>query len=378
MSSIPVFSGPLNLIPNSLDSRQRKKQHTERLEEEKKHFTGIITELEEALNEMKVRETEWAHEKENWAITQQQYKQYIDTLMIEKEEIVRCHTIESGELRKKNSFLVDQIHKLESTAMSTAPSSTGFSADFSDFDHITMHSSPWENFSAVNDFSIETEPQTDTPIALSSNQTKPTAKDDDKTAASGFLLLLLLCGAWVASKSSQAAVNLPQMPEDMRVASAAVLDHIYQDAGIPTQQSSRVPLYEAHAAKVPPPHDPRKTTLSAFEIASLSKSPLDSVHRHLTVPTEDQVRDQIFSLTASQYNALSGDIGYDSPKKSPKSHRRNLEQTLMAVRSRTDGGAADVYTRSLMWDRVPREVVRDFARMVSESNVAEHWKSEPV
>ena len=365
-------------MTRSLDSRQRKKQHTERLEEEKKHFSGIITELEEALGEMKVRETEWVREKENWAITQQQYKQYIDNLVLEKEEIVRCHTIESGELRKKNSFLIDQIHKLESTAMSTAPSSTGFSADFSDFDHITMHSSPWENFSVVNDFSIETEPQTDTPAALSSNQAKPTIKEDDRTAASGFLLLLLLCGAWVASRSSQAAVNLPQMPEDMRAASAAVLDHIYQDAGIPPQKASRVPIYDAHAGEMPPPHDPRKTTLSAFEIASLSKSPLDSLHHHLTAPTEDQLRDQVFSLSTTQYNALAGDTDYTPPKKSPKSNRRNLEQTLIAVRSRTDGGAADVYTRSLMWDKIPREVVRDFARMVSESNVAGQWKSEPM
>ena len=366
------------LKPGSLDSRQRKKQHTERLEEEKKHFTSIITELEEALGEMKIRETEWLREKENWAVTQQQYKQYVDNLVLEKEEIVRCHTIESGELRKKNSFLIDQIHKLESTAMSTAPSSTGFSADFSDFDHITMHSSPWENFSVVNDFSIETEPQAERPVAIPFNQAKPTIKEDDKTAASGFLLLLLLCGAWVASRSSQTAVNLPQMPEDMRVASAAVLDHIYQDAGIPPQPNSGASTYEAQAAKVPQPPDRRKTTLTAFEIANLSKSPLDSLHHHLTAPTEDQLRDQVFSLTASQYNSISGDTNYDSPKKSPKRNRRNLEQTLIAVRSRSDAGATDVYTRSLMWDRVPREVVRDFARMVSESSAVDQWKSEPV
>jgi len=34
-------------------SRQRKKQHTEKLEEEKKQYTSIISELEEVIEQMK-------------------------------------------------------------------------------------------------------------------------------------------------------------------------------------------------------------------------------------------------------------------------------------------------------------------------------------
>jgi len=30
--------------------------------------------------------------------------------------------------------------------------------------------------------------------------------------------------------------------------------------------------------------------------------------------------------------------------------------------------AAEVYTRSLLWDQVPADVVRDFARMVGQHN----------
>ena len=30
--------------------------------------------------------------------------------------------------------------------------------------------------------------------------------------------------------------------------------------------------------------------------------------------------------------------------------------------------AADVYTRSLLWDKIPTEVVREFKRMVEESS----------
>jgi hypothetical protein len=31
-------------------------------------------------------------------------------------------------------------------------------------------------------------------------------------------------------------------------------------------------------------------------------------------------------------------------------------------------GAAEVYTRSLLWDQIPSDVVRNFAKMVAESN----------
>lgn len=325
---------------------------------------------------MKLRETEWTREKENRAALEQQYKQYIDALVMEKEELVRCHTIESGELRKKNSFLVGQIQRMESTAMSTAPSSTGFSADFSDFDHLTMHSSPWDNFSVVNDFSVETEPQ---PLATPVTQAKPTFKDDDRATTSGFLLLLLLCGAWVASKGSGSAVQLPQMSEDMRVASSAVLDHIYQDAGLQSELIPRPASYEAPMPKTISSRESRKTTLSAFEIASLSKSPLENLHHHLTAPTEEQIQAQAFSLSASQYNAISADSGYEHRKLLHPHGRRILEDALAAIRSRSEGSAAEIYTRSLMWDKVPREVVKDFARMVAAAGgAAEQWKSEPM
>ena len=326
---------------------------------------------------MKLREQEWAREKDSWAVSQQQHKQYIDTLLMEKEELVRCHTIESGELRKKNSFLIEQIQRMESTAMSTAPSSTGFSADFSDFDHLTMQSSPWENFSVMNEFNIESEHPVDVPANVSIAQTKPVVKDDDKSITSGFLFLLLLCGAWVASRSSTSNAVLPDLPEDMRVASAAVLDHIYQDAGLQPHQVSRPAKYGSRADDIAS-HQHQKTTLNALEMASISQSPLDSLHHRLTSPTDEQLRDQAFSLSASQYNAISGSAGYDVPKPPQPSGRRNLEEALLAVRKRSEGPAADVYSRSLMWDRVPSEVVRDFARMVTSSSTGEQWKSEAI
>ena len=214
-------------------------------------------------------------------------------------------------------------------------------------------------------------------------QAKSASKDDDRAATSGFLLLLLLCGAWVASKGSGSAVQLPQISEDMRVASAVVLDHIYQDAGLQSELLPRPTPYEAPIPKIILSRESRKTTLTAFEIASLSKSPLEYLHHHLTAPTDEQMQAQAFSLSAIQYNAISADSGYEHRNSlQPHGHphvRRNLEDALVAIRSRSEGSAAEVYTRSLMWDKVPHEVVKDFARMVAAAGgAAEQWKSEPI
>ena len=331
---------------------------------------------------MKLHEVEWAREKEDWAASQQQLKQYVDNLLIEKDELVRCHTIETGDLRKRNTILSEQIQRIESTTMSTAPSSTGFSAEFSDFDHLTMDSSPWDNFSLANDFSIETDNSTGDSMMNDTKRSKPAVKEDDKVAASGFLLMLLLCGAWVASRGPTASSTaLPAMSDDMRAASATVLNHIYKDAGV---QLTEIPCTTQQAKKVLPCNTghskARKTTLGAFEIASLSNAPLETLHHQLTAPSKAQLQDQAFSLSPIQYNELSSDGGRDQ-QHAPKYHtHRNIGDALAAIRGAQEGTAADVYTRSILWDKVPKDVVRDFARKVAETTteVQGSWKSEPL
>lgn len=357
-----------------LDSRQRKKQHTERLEEEKKNFTTIINELEEALGEMKIREAEWEREKEGWVAAQQHYKQYIDTLLQEKEDLVQTHTIESNELRKKNNFLTEQVQRLESTSMSAAPSSTGFSTDFSDFDQLNMggDNSPWDPISFVNEFNLESEHQTETSlVVLPPKKEKSAPRFEEQTATSGLLLMLLLCGAWVASnRSTILPASIPRMPEDVRVASAAVLDSIYKDAGVQPlkatgPEGSRIDVDQPKGVS----SSVRKTTLSATEIASLSRSPLESLHRQLVTPSQEQQRSQLFSLSADQYNDLtSDDAFFDDQKPVNIGNRRNLGEALAALRSNTKGPAAEVYTRSLLWDKISADVVKDFSRMVAECN----------
>jgi len=321
---------------------------------------------------MRLREQEWEQQRNSWQTTQQQYKQYIDEMMMEKEEMIRCHTLETAELRKKNALLTEQAQRLESTSMSAVPSSTGFSADFSDFDHLTMESSPWDNFSMVNEYGLDTEPKQETSLVVLPKKEKSSTKDDDddKTATSGLLLMLLLCGAWVASSNTVASIaSIPRMPEDVRVASAAVLDNIYRDAGLQPAHITQPQSQNVDTVKKPSSRSPPKTTLSASEFAGLSKSPLATLHHQLTAPSKQQQRDHVFAMSANQYNHLTSDELFDEPtSSSAPSHRRNLGAALAAMRKDKQGSAAEVYTRSLMWDEVPANVVRDFARMVAECN----------
>lgn len=318
---------------------------------------------------MKVRETDLAREKDNWIVSHQQLQRYIDELTLEKEELIQRHTIETADLRRKNAILADQAQKYEAISMSAVPSSTGYSADFSDFDHLTMESSPWDNFSMVNDFGLSAEIKTEASLGEPSEGDKVIAKDEGKTATSGLLLMLLLCGAWVASSSNSAVSSpLPRMPEDVRVASAEVLETIYKDAGVQPHRAVRTtgvnPVLESSSTR----HASVKTTLSASEMATLSSSPLATLHHQLATPSHAQQREQAFSLSANQYNGItSGDI-LEEPDPPVATHRRNLGEALAALRNEKQGSAAEIYTRSLMWNHVSTEVVRDFARMVTECN----------
>jgi Skp family chaperone for outer membrane proteins len=359
-SLIPFgISGPLTCV-FSLDSRQRKKQHTERLEDEKKHYTALINDLEEDLAEAKLALDDWARKE-------QQYQQYIENMQLEKEEMVRNHTIESGDLRKKVSVLTDHIQRLESTAMSAVPSSTGYTADYSDIDSLTMDSA-WDNISFLNDFTADADVKIENtlvPAKKAENSLLPLS-DPEKPAAQGLLLMLLLFGAFVASKGS--SPSIPQMSDDVRAASATLLEDIFKDAGV--QQSASgvsdaiAPLQSGSSwSNNPIP------SMGGNDMVGVTSSTLGDLVDSLAQPTEEQHHEQLFGLSAAQYNGLtSQDFLQNVPTRSTSQGRRNLGESLAAMRSNSKKSAAEVYTRSLLWDQVPSEVVRNFAKMVSECN----------
>ncbi|KAH6670096.1 hypothetical protein B0J14DRAFT_111409 [Halenospora varia] len=341
----------------ALDSRQRKKQHTERLEDEKKHYTALINDLEEDLAEAKLALDDWARKE-------QQYQQYIENMQMEKEEMVRSHTLETGDLRKKVSVLTEHVQRLESTAMSAAPSSQGFATDYADIEGLTMDSA-WDNISFLDDFAVENQVKIENALVPAKKENS-LLSEPEKPAAQGLLLMLLLVGAFVASKGPSSA-PVPQVSEDVRAASATLLEDIFKDAGVsqtPSGVAAMAPMQSANAWSATP-----MPSMGGNEMIGVQPSSLSDLADSLAQPTEEQNNEQVFSLSAAQYNGLtSHDFLQNAPQPSTSQGRRNLGETLAAMRSNSKKSAAEVYTRSLLWDQVPSEVVRNFAKMVSDCN----------
>lgn len=317
----------------------------------------MINDLEEDLAEAKLALDDWARKE-------QQYQQFIENMQMEKEEMLRVHTLETGDLRKKVSVLTEAVQRLESAPVNNVSHSHGFSNDYTDIDSLTMDSA-WDNISFLNDFAAEPEVKIENTLVPLKKPENSLLSDSEKPAAQGLLLMLLLFGAFVASKGS--SPSIPQMSDDVRAASATLLEDIFKDAGVPQSASgvseAIAPLPSGNSWSTAIPQ------MGGNEMVGVTSSTLGDLADSLSHPTEEQNHEQLFSLSAAQYNGLtSQDFLQHTPQRSTSQGRRNLGETLAAMRINSKKSAAEVYTRSLLWDQVPSEVVRNFAKLVSECN----------
>jgi hypothetical protein len=331
-----------------LDSRQRKKLHTEKLEEEKKHFTSTISDLEDALQSMKIREAELLREKSEWIATHQQMNNYIESMHMEKDEVIRVHTLETAELRKKNNILMETVDKLERGIKPIQENPTG---DFNGFDNFAMETNSWEDF-PMNGMPMQ-EPHQPT------SQIKPSEKSTELPISWNAFYMCLLFGAFIASNSTSIpGHSLPQLSEEYRAESANVLKAVL--ASSPSHDLT-------HALGTGTSTGPAPATISGMEMAQMSvPSTLDQLHNTLIMPTQTQEREQVFSLNANQYNSLTTfqDDGFKPQQPS------TLQQALAAMQNtaarQSQMASSDVHSRSVMWDQVPEKVIRDFRRMVQD------------
>ena len=364
------------LTGRSLDSRQRKKQHTERLEDEKKHFSEAINSLEDTIVKME-------REMQKLALEKQNYESYSRELERKQEEMISRHTIETGELRKKISVLTNEVQSM-SHAATTAP---GFPGAFAEMEGMAMDCS-WDNMPMFGEFPMEqaaSEVKQEMQIVPAAKRPEvvalPTTSttDSEKPAAQqgGLLFMLFLVGAFVLSSRSSTP-SIPRVSEDVRAASATLLENVLKDAGVAQVASG------LQAAMAPQPSSSTSTwaqasqpslSMAAPMVDHVVPSVLGDMADVLTQPTEHQTNEQIFSLSAAQYNDLTSHDFLQGPLSTERSTgslgRRNLAEALANIRSSDkQSTAAEVYTRSLLWDQIPRDVVRTFARMVAESNNA--------
>lgn len=324
---------------------------------------------------MRIREAELLREKSEWMATQQQYHHYVEGLQMDKDEMIRVHTLETAELRKKNNILMETVEKLERGIKPAVADNVV--NDFSGFESMMDHNS-WEEFTNPNGLPMEANSVPAHTAASQSHAVGPTNErpgEKVNTAADcpfswNAFYMCLLFGAFIASNStSLPGRSLPQLSEEYRAESANVLKAVLASSPSEMTQPSH------NAAASAPSAWPGEATMNGMEVAQMTTSPampsgLDHLHDTLVMPTQEQEREQVFSLSADQYNSLTTfddhSVGFKPQQQS------NLQQALAAMRNSAAqqrmhaARTSDVYTRSLMWDRVPEKVIRDFRRMVQE------------
>ncbi|CAD0089792.1 unnamed protein product [Aureobasidium vineae] len=277
---------------------------------------------------------------------------------------------EMKQLKAQKRLLRNREAAPAAPAMSAAPSSTGFTDFNLEMDHLAIGDQPWDRFINVPgvddaDYLGDTaesfatiQPTKQLSQRRQDSATKPST---EQPVASGILFMLLLCGAFVASRSSSTARDtaqnnlIPKMPDEVRAASTEVLNNLLK--GNPKEASLFLPdLAPSYRYSQPSKQAwPQPTNIA-------------DLHKHLTSPTAMQEAEQAFAMTPEQYNALTTYEHMDTIASAPPSQslRPNLAETLGRMREARGPSAAEVYTRSLLWDTIPEDVVKAFKRAVAQ------------
>jgi len=360
----------------SLASRQRKKKHTEDLEVKEKGYTHQINMLEKEISDLTIDNHRREDERQMLVHRFQESQRFIETLHDQIREMQMQHNEETSNLRRKINILTDQLAAGPAPAMSAAPSSTGFTDFNAEMEALNMEPHDWDNFVLVeglhNNTSVDFafNPEHGKPPAARGTRPLPGAvveaapkksADTDQPIASGLLFMLLLCGAFIASKPAHSQPrDMPKMPAEVCAAAPTVLNNLLSESGPrPSPTNART----VHA----PGQGPPSPSARPYLLPS-TNSRLDQLHQRLTSPSKQQEIDQAFALTTAQYASITH-MDYPSPypdhDAAPRP-RRNLADALALDEHAPPGSKAEVYTRSLLWDQIPADVVKQFREMVRE------------
>lgn len=308
----------------------------------------------------------------------------IDNMQDEKRDLMMRHNEEASQLRRKVQILTEQLEAGPAPAMSAAPSSTGFTDFNAEMEALNMGPHDWDNFIFVNDlqngspddFAFQPKPETTKNSGIEKKQmsniasqnlaTRSAPSVSEQPVASGLLFMLLLCGAWIASKPATSQPHgLPQMPPDVRAAAPAVLSSLLSEGN---------PLMEQDYSQgaMTGAQEPLPSGLPA----SSRPGNLDRMHHAMTASTKQQQVDQAFALTQMQYASITK--GHNQPYNQHPNHetappqRRVLAEALSSLeQEQARNNKAEVYTRSLLWSQIPTDVVRQFKELVRDHNALE-------
>lgn len=284
--------------------------------------------------------------------------------------MIRAHTQETIELRKRNGMLREYFEKMD-VAATPGPSSIELANDFSEFDSIALDDGSWDGFAIAPEFGAEPkrEPSQSVAPALPGDHDTQTVTSTELPFSWNAFYMCLLFGAFIASNTSSLSPSaIPALSEEYRAESANVLKAVL--ASTPSQDQHGFfsnPLVPGPSISAHRPTN-QPSTISAAEMASITSEPgsLEALHSSLITPSKQQQEEQVFSLNLDQYNALTNTMHEDSEERY-EHQPTSLQQALAAMRDgQANANRGAVYSRSLLWDQVPEKVVRDFRRMVRE------------
>ncbi|KAK6376060.1 hypothetical protein LTS17_007311 [Exophiala oligosperma] len=377
----------------ALDSRQRKKTHTEKLEQEKKIFTDQKNEMENTIAHL---EASLHQEREQWARQRQQCEQYIQRLQYERDEAIRTKTLDTADLRRQNNILKDTVRELERQQhVKTFSNSAAdaFTNDFTNFRSLDLEDT-WENeFSLINTEDLkmeENEPLQRQATPRPPTSTQPLEGDSlDVKVDTGFswntFYMCLLAGAFIVSQTgsqttnaASAAVITPIMPalaDDYRAEAGNVLNAVLASApagaheALPSRPASTIEHSDYQQAR-----EAQSDMMSSTGHAA--ETSLDSLHATLTTPSRHQRTSAAFSLSASSYNHITnGGSVFDDDDSDDveivEVKPTRLQQLFANMRAEQDGidrmagMSSKASERSVLLDRVPEKVLRDFREMIA-------------
>nr|OQO31596.1 hypothetical protein B0A51_00747 [Rachicladosporium sp. CCFEE 5018] len=358
----------------ALASRQRKKKHTEDLEGREKSYSNTMQMLEQQVADLSVERDQLLHDRQILIHRRQEADHIIDSMHLEKRDMEMRHNEETSSLRRRLMALTEQIEAGPAPMMSAAPSSTGFTDfnaemeamsighhewDFGGFDDLTGSHSDfgYDHHAASMEQQVKSHPVVEKRASSSTIVPLPKKAVDDaqQPLASGLLFMLLLCGAFVASRPATISTSDLPITSEVRAAAPAVLSNLLQEANAGAVPTSR---QNAGAPSHPQPREPFPSHHPT--------SGLDNLQHRLITPSKQQEIDAAFALTPAQYAALSGeDVEYDLSDHQPTTQQRTLADALVQPTA-ADGSQAEVWTRSLLFDQIPAHVVRQFREMVRD------------
>ena len=250
--------------------------------------------LEQQMAEMTIERDNLARDRQILVHRTQEAERIIESLHMEKRDMLMKHTEETSSLRKRIQVMTDRMDASPAPAMSANPSSSGFSEFNAEFDTLNIGPHDWDNLLFSPDtnnlvpedfaFGQQSMGLIKQPSTLGKKASTativPTKKvnenSNEQPIASSLLFMLLLCGAFVASKpSSSATSELPKMPPDVRAAAPTVLSNLLAETNPSGHQQQLRAAMQSFPEPVPS---------DVPQMNNRGASKLDQLHHHMISP----------------------------------------------------------------------------------------------